>query len=196
MSAPRPWIIRERRRRHPASLALACLLTLAPAIGSVVRAEDPRISTRADATVSDEKRTLLDLYLRMEQAAGYLAGHPDMVLIDVRPGPIAGMAPAPERAAGHVPILVERERQGELPPDPELPVAGMRLNPAFAEQVEQLLVARGLGKDATIMLYCGIGLFSARAADLLAERGYHNVYSILDGADAMKRKAGAAGPAN
>jgi rhodanese-related sulfurtransferase len=184
----------SRGRRLVGAIAWALLLAVA---GRVAVAEDPRIVTSTgDAAVTDEKRTLLDLYLRMEQAAAYLTGHPDMVLIDVRPGPIAGMAPSPRLAAGHVPILVERERQSELPSDPDLPVAGMRLNPVFAEEVEQLLRARGLGRDATIMLYCGIGIFSARASDLLAERGYRNVYSILDGVAFGRTRATGAGPAN
>lgn len=181
-------------RRRLRSLGTVVLLAAGAA---AALAEDPRIAVGSvDAAVTDEKRTLLDLYLRMEQAAAYLADHPDMVLIDVRPGPIAGMAPSPKSAAGHVPILVERERARELPSDPDMPVAGMRLNPLFGEEVERLLRERGLGRDATIMLYCGIGIFSARAADLLAERGYKNVYSILDGAEAMRKRASGAGPAN
>lgn len=182
------------RRRLVQFVAGALLLA---AGATTVIAEDPRIAaSTAHGTVTEEKRTLLDLYLRMEQAATYLADHSDMVLIDVRPGPIAGMAPSPRRAAGHVPILVERERASELPADPDMPVAGMRLNPVFGEEVERLLRERGLGRDATIMLYCGIGIFSARAADLLAERGYKNVYSILDGAEAMRKRASGGQPAN
>lgn len=181
-----------RRLVRPLSSAMLLAVLASPAL-----AEDPRIAVgTVDAAVTDEKRTLLDLYLRMEQAATYLADHSDMVLIDVRPGPIAGMAPSPRRAAGHVPILVERERASELPADPDMPVAGMRLNPVFGEEVERLLRERGLGRDATIMLYCGIGIFSARAADLLAERGYKNVYSILDGAEAMRKRASGGQPAN
>lgn len=181
-----------RRLVRPLSSVMLLAVLASPAL-----AEDPRIAVgTVDAAVTDEKRTLLDLYLRMEQAATYLADHSDMVLIDVRPGPIAGMAPSPRRAAGHVPILVERERASELPADPDMPVAGMRLNPVFGEEVERLLRERGLGRDATIMLYCGIGIFSARAADLLAERGYKNVYSILDGAEAMRKRASGGQPAN
>jgi len=165
--------------------------------GMPAAAEDARIAPDAsDATITDEKRTLLDLYLRMEEAAGYIARYPDMVLIDVRPGPLQAMSRAPQNAAGHVPILVEREHSSELPPDPDLPVAGMRINPHFARDVEALLAKRGLQKDATIILYCGIGLFSARAADLLAERGYRNVYSILDGVDSAGGRRGPPKSAN
>lgn len=175
----------------------ATTLVMVATQSRLAQAEDPRIAPSATVgTVTDEKRTLLDLYLHLEEARRYLLAHPDMVLIDVRPGPILGMTRTPDLAAGHIPLLIERAPSAELPPDPDLPVAGMRLNPDFAADVERLLKARGLGKDATIMLFCGIGLFSARAADLLAEAGYHNVYSIVDGADALRRKAGTAQPAN
>lgn len=55
------------------------------------------------------------------------------------------------------------------------------LNQDFGAAVVRLLERKGLGKDDRIILMCRSGDRSARAADLLTDLGYTNVFSVTDG---------------
>lgn len=57
----------------------------------------------------------------------------------------------------------------------------MELNSAFPEQLAQRMKAKGLGKDDVVILLCRSGDRSARATNLLAQLGYSNVYTVIDG---------------
>ena len=54
-------------------------------------------------------------------------------------------------------------------------------NASFSDSVTRILQAKGLAKTDTVILICRSGDRSARAADLLADAGYSNVYSVLEG---------------
>ncbi len=54
-------------------------------------------------------------------------------------------------------------------------------NPKFVAEVAGHLRTHQLDHHATIVLICRSGDRSARAADVLAEAGYRNVYSVVDG---------------
>lgn len=56
-------------------------------------------------------------------------------------------------------------------------------NASFSDGVTRLLKAKGLAKTDTVILICRSGDRSARSADLLAEAGYPNVYSVIDGVE-------------
>lgn len=169
------------------ALILMATLVLAQLSGSALAADD-RIRPSVDHyDVTPEKHTLLDQYLKSEEAARYLARFPDMVLIDVRPRRFVGPEGTPVQAAGHVPFLVDQAEAAVTAPAVSSP--RMTVNPAFAADVDALVRGKGRGKDATVMLICGSGMFSARAADLLAEAGYRNVYAIIDGMDGLTRQA-------
>lgn len=66
----------------------------------------------------------------------------------------------------------------------------LHVNPNFVAQIDELVAARGLGKDATIILMCRSGNRSAKGADLLAENGYTNVYNQVEGYEGDKSKEG------
>lgn len=55
------------------------------------------------------------------------------------------------------------------------------VNSGFGGELMRRLAAQGLGKDSTIILMCRSGDRSARAANLLSQLGYSNVYSVVDG---------------
>ncbi len=57
----------------------------------------------------------------------------------------------------------------------------LEVNSGFGGELMRRLAAQGLGKDATIILMCRSGDRSARAANLLSQLGYLNVYSVVDG---------------
>lgn len=162
---------------------LACRITLgllAFATGTAVVAEakaaDERIGEAVDPLeVKPEKQTLLQLYVRASSAIGYLRWHRDMLLIDVRPAPdlLPNGVAAP--TAAHIPFLVEA---AQLPAP-----GGMTVNAKFEQDIRAVLAARRLGMEATLLLICSHGILSARAADLLAEAGFANVYTVIDGFD-------------
>lgn len=162
----------------PASISAA----LAVAIGAVVPAlaADPRLPLRTDVRdVSLSKRTFLDLYVTAREAAAALASYPDMVLVDLRPAPVVAASGATAvGGAVQVPLLVAKAQAGPKTGDPV-----MEVDPRFAEKIKAALQARRLGADATILMLCSAGIQSSRAADLLAEIGYNNVYVIIDGYD-------------
>jgi len=54
-------------------------------------------------------------------------------------------------------------------------------NASFSDGVTKLLQAKKLSKSDTVIVICRSGDRSARAADLLADAGYTNVVSVLDG---------------
>ncbi|MGD9784398.1 MAG: rhodanese-like domain-containing protein [Hyphomicrobiaceae bacterium] len=179
---------------HPlAGLArCAAILTVClawAALASPAPAADGRIApTVGHYDVTPDKHTLLDQYLRSAEAARYLARFPDMVLVDVRPSRFVAAYATPPAAAGHVPFLVEATEGDAGAKSDEAP---MKVNPGFVAAVEALVTAKGKARSATVMLICGSGLFSARAADLLAEAGFANVYSIIDGMEALNRGSAA-----
>jgi rhodanese-related sulfurtransferase len=57
----------------------------------------------------------------------------------------------------------------------------LELNPEFLPEVRRRLSAKGLKPADPIVLICRSGDRSAAAANLLAEAGFKNVYSVVDG---------------
>ncbi len=53
--------------------------------------------------------------------------------------------------------------------------------PTFLNEVRRRLGAKGLGPNDAVVLICRSGDRSAAAANLLAEAGFKNVYSVVDG---------------
>jgi rhodanese-related sulfurtransferase len=56
-------------------------------------------------------------------------------------------------------------------------------NASFSDGVTRLLQAKGLGKADKVILICRSGDRSSRGADLLAEAGYTNAYTVIDGVE-------------
>lgn len=57
----------------------------------------------------------------------------------------------------------------------------MELNNDFAPELARRMAAAGLGKDDVVILMCRSGDRSARATNLLAQLGYTNVNTVIDG---------------
>lgn len=66
----------------------------------------------------------------------------------------------------------------------------MEPNQNFGRAVESLLQAKGLSKSDRVILMCRSGDRSARAANLLADLGYTNVWTIIDGFEGDLSKDG------
>jgi rhodanese-related sulfurtransferase len=63
-------------------------------------------------------------------------------------------------------------------------------NPDFLPEVRRRLSAKELGPNDTIVLMCRSGDRSAAASNLLAEAGFKNVYSVVDGYEGDLATAG------
>jgi len=66
----------------------------------------------------------------------------------------------------------------------------MSINSDFATDVETQVKKRGLDKSSTIILMCRSGSRSAKAATLLYELGYAQVYNVVEGFEGDVEKTG------
>lgn len=64
-------------------------------------------------------------------------------------------------------------------------------NPRFVQDVEQRLAQRGLDKSAPVVLICRSGIRSNSAAGLLAQYGFKQAYTVIDGFEGDTDKDGA-----
>jgi rhodanese-related sulfurtransferase len=131
------------------------------------------------ASVPAVKQTKLGKYFTSREAAGFVAHNAATTLfLDIRtPAEVTflGMAAT---ADANVPYMIET-------PFPEWDnvkaTLKLEANPEFIPEVRRRLKAKGLGPENTIVLMCRSGDRSAAASNLLAEAGYKNVYSVVDG---------------
>jgi len=131
------------------------------------------------ASVPELKRTKLGQYLSSQEAAKFMNQNASKALfLDVRTPAELMFVGMPAQADANVPYMKE----------PDFPawdsVKGtlkLELNPDFLPEVRRRLTAKGLKANDTIVLICRSGDRSAAAANLLAEAGFKNVYSVVDG---------------
>ncbi len=131
------------------------------------------------AQVPQAKQTKPGLYLDAKEAAVLKQQLGERaLLIDIRTrGEVSytGMATLVD---AHVPLL-------EHPPyaawDEKAGRFRLEYNNDFDTEVARRLAAKGLDKDATVILICRSGDRSSKAVNLLAELGYTRVYTVVDG---------------
>ena len=63
-------------------------------------------------------------------------------------------------------------------------------NSNFSIAFKDMINKKGLNKDSKIIVMCRSGSRSAKAANLLNQLGYKNVYSVVDGFEGDKAKSG------
>jgi rhodanese-related sulfurtransferase len=131
------------------------------------------------ASVPELKRTKLGQYLSSQEAAKFINQNASKALfLDIRTPAELMFVGMPAQADANVPYMKE----------PDFPawdgVKGtfkLELNPEFLPEVRRRLAAKGLKPTDPIVLICRSGDRSAAAANLLAEAGFKNVYSVVDG---------------
>lgn len=152
---------------------------LAPLAGTAMGADEPAVPAY--------RETQLGLYVTAAEAHALMQDNPQAVLVDVR-DPVeikfTGFATPTDI---HVPwVLADRERF-----DAEARTWPMVRNPGFEAEIRAELEALEVGKDDPIIVMCRSGSTrSAPAADLIAEQGYAEVYSVTDGFEGGKLEAG------
>jgi rhodanese-related sulfurtransferase len=163
-------------------VALGALLVYA--LASSVSAQVAGVD---DGKLPKDKRTDAKLYLTAEQAYELARQDPKVVLIDVRAQAEVAFLGLPQIAARNVPYM-------QLDPDYSFDAAKgeykLVLNPDFAAAVKALLDERSQDRNSRIVLICRSGTRSAKAANLLSGSGYSHVYSVVDGFEGDKDKAG------
>jgi len=131
------------------------------------------------ASVPAPKKTKLGQYFSSQEAASFMDQHGSKALfLDVRTPAELEFLGMPSQADANVPYMKE----------PDFPAFDgakgnfkLETNPDFLPEVRRRLAAKGLGPDDAIVLICRSGDRSAAASNLLAEAGFKNVYSVVDG---------------
>lgn len=139
-------------------------------------------SSFAEDAVSANKATKAGLYLTAAES-GEMLKDPDVILIDVRSRAEVAFLGIPKRTNVNIPYMTmpmvaeyDSEDQGYL----------LEINPDFPMVFQKFISAKELSADSKFILMCRSGTRSARAADLLYDMGYKNVYTIIDGFEGDK----------
>lgn len=142
--------------------------------------------TSLAADISPKKQTDAGLYVTAATAAQMLTD-PTVLFVDVRSQAEVAFLGLPQRANVNIPLMTFPEfaefdaEKGEYLLEP---------NAYFVEDFVAYAESAGIGPDHPIILFCRSGSRSAKAANLLAEAGYTQVYTMLDGYEGDKAKDG------
>lgn len=140
------------------------------------------------AQVPQSKQTKPGLYLDAREAHALKQQLGDGALfLDIRTrGEVSytGMATSVD---AHVPLL---EHPANAPWDEKAGRFRLEFNHDFEAEVARRLAAKGLDKQAPLILICRSGDRSSKAANLLAEQGYTRVYTVVDGFEGDVAKQG------
>ena len=162
--------------------AASTLIVAQPAI-----AADAKIESKVDGSkLKKSKQTNLGLYVTAGEAAEALKKDPNALLVDIRARGEIMFVGGPTDTDKIIPYA----EFGDYKFDEKKGAYKMVANPNFAEAIDALVEERDGNKDTTIILMCRSGSRSASGADILAKRGYTNVYSMVDGFEGDKDKEG------
>jgi rhodanese-related sulfurtransferase len=132
------------------------------------------------SAVPAKKHTRAALYVNALQAWTMKEAAPsEVVFLDIRSRAEAAYVGMPTVVDALVPFREHDDQMTEW--DNERRTFSLRLNPGFAQEVAQVLQAKGLGKNVPLVLICRSGDRSAKAADLLLAQGYGRVHTVVDG---------------
>lgn len=175
----------ERRRWLVATVAGTAAILLRP--GLALAAVDP-------ATVPEPKRTKAGRYLMAADVPAFIqiqGGAGKVLFLDLRTRAEAmyvGMATG-------IDALVPFVEHQELMTDWDAQRGIYRLEPLqdFVPEVNRRLAQKGLSKSDVVVLICRSGDRSSRGANRLADDGYTQVWSVVDGFEGDMGKDGRRG---
>ncbi|MDZ4841417.1 MAG: rhodanese-like domain-containing protein [Hyphomicrobium aestuarii] len=134
------------------------------------------------------KQTKLGKYLTASEAHSIVTSDPTKTLfVDVRTRAEVQFIGMTALVDGQIPY-VEMNEFGEW--DDKNGRFKLDANPAFTVAVDKLLTAKGLTKTDRIIVMCRSGERSARAVNTLADAGFPNVWSQVDGFEGDLSKDG------
>ncbi|PHP64639.1 sulfurtransferase [Zhengella mangrovi] len=154
------------------------LLSSAVFLGSVfsVQAQD----------IPKGKATKLGLYVTAAEAAKLLQNK-HTLFVDIRSRAEVAFLGLPKRADVHIPYMVMPMMASF---NAERGTYDLEMNPEFPNDFKSYAAAHGVSADTPIILMCRSGSRSARAANLLADLGFTQVYSLVDGYEGDTAKDG------
>jgi rhodanese-related sulfurtransferase len=145
-------------------------------------------SQAAEKPTDPTRQTAWNLYLDSREAHDMKVAQGDKVLlVDVR-DPIEIMFTG---FTDMVDINIPIQTADRSNWDAKKPVFNMVANPRFADDIATALEARGLGKDAPVIIMCRSGgERGAPSAKVLEGKGYKSVYVVVDGFEGDTVKSG------
>lgn len=172
-------------RSAEASIAGAIIVLMAfVTLSASALAVDERVKSNVDYfEVSPERQTLLGLFVTTREVEGLLRGYPDIVLIDVRGLIDVAATGTAFDTPHHVPFLLENHAAVGATFDGR---PRKVINPHFVDHVLRIVSDGKEEKSRTILVICRRGWVSARAANFLAEHGFTNIYSVIDGLEGKR----------
>ena len=139
--------------------------------------------------VPELKRTRLQLYLTPQEAHDIVVKEASRTLfLDVRTRAEAMYVGMASPVDALVPYVEHQEMMVDW--DERRHMYQLEPNSDFAAEAEIRLKEKGLAKTDRVILICRSGDRSARAADLLANAGFKQVYSIVEGFEGDSAKDG------
>ncbi len=139
------------------------------------------------SNLNKKKQTKLGLYMTASQAYEYTDAHMDSTLfVDVRTPSELNYLGAATVMDAHVPTVF-MDSSGW---DDKKHRYRRKINKNFVADIAVALKKKGLSKNDTIILMCRSGKRSAKAVNMLADNGYTNVYTVVDGYEGDKVKQG------
>lgn len=139
-------------------------------------------------SLAENKLTAQSLYLTSKEAHEILKKDAASILfIDVRTRAEVNFVGIADQVDANIPRMPIRQNYllGKTGKSYQ-----RNLNPDFISAVKRRIAKKGLGKNPPIFVICRSGKGSAYAANQLAEYGFTNVYSIVDGFEGDKDKNG------
>lgn len=129
-------------------------------------------------SIPKDRRTVLDRYLTSGEAHELLRANPAGTLfIDVRTQAEVSYVGLPAGLDANIPyMLVDFDYF-----DPKKRSYTLHRNPEFVRAVERRLQAKGLDRNADIVLICRSGDRTTRAVNELAAAGFTRVWNVIDG---------------
>ena len=159
------------------SMFVSCLLAVF--VSTPVLAADP-------SEVPEKKRSKADLYLTSVEAADMLRDN-SVVLLDVRSRPEVTFVGIASRVNVHIPFMVLPQTAHY---DPAAKGYPLEMNSSFEFDFMDYAEAMELSEETPIVIMCRSGSRSAKAANILYDLGYTNVYSVVDGFEGDKAADG------
>ncbi len=162
------------QRKPLAAALLLCALSAAPTFA-------------ADEPVKETAKTTLGLYVTAKEAWQMLQDNPQALLVDVRDPVEVKFTGFSTETDIHVPWMIAdptkwSEKQGSW---------AMVPNPEFDQQLIAKLNELGATEDTPVIVMCRSGSTrSAPVVDRLAERGYTNAWTVVDGFEGSTLKEG------
>lgn len=139
------------------------------------------------AKLPEKKKTPQGLYLTPKEAFEMLKGAPEGILfVDVRTPSELEFVGAAEQIDANVPYMLNDFSDWDVKKAHFKKVP----NSNFMVAMEEKLAAKGLDKNSKIILMCRSGDRSSKAANLMFQAGYKNVYSVVEGFEGDKLKNG------